>query len=69
MDLSANKAQHSVWKSKPYQIIWFVELWERFGYYGLQAILALYFVQRLGYSQTQSFYVFGSFSAFVYGFT
>ena len=54
--------------SKPFWVIWGVELWERFGYYGVQAILALYFVQQLGYSESQSFYVFGSFAAFVYGF-
>lgn len=54
--------------SKPFWVVWGVELWERFGYYGVQAILALYFVQQLGYTESQSFYVFGSFSAFVYGF-
>lgn len=54
--------------SKPFWVIWGIELWERFGFYGVQAILALYFVQQLGYSQAESFYVFGSFSAFVYGF-
>ena len=55
--------------NKPFWVVWAVELWERFGYYGVQAILALYFVQQLGYTEAQSFYVFGSFSAFVYGFT
>lgn len=54
--------------SKPFWVIWSIELWERFGYYGVQAILALYFVQQLGYSENQSFYIFGSFSAFVFGF-
>lgn len=53
---------------KPFWVVWAIELWERFGYYGVQAILALYFVKQLGYSETESFYVFGSFSAFVYGF-
>lgn len=53
---------------KPFWVIWAIELWERFGYYGVQAILAMYFVQQLGYSEAESFYVFGSFSAFVYGF-
>jgi POT family proton-dependent oligopeptide transporter len=53
---------------KAFWIVWAIELWERFGYYGVQAILALYFVKKLGYSEAQSFYVFGSFSAFVYGF-
>ena len=54
--------------SKPFWIVWAIELWERFGYYGVQSILALYFVQQLGYTEHQSFYVFGSFTAFVYGF-
>lgn len=54
--------------SKPFWVVWGIELWERFGYYGVQAILALYFVQQLGYTEAQSFYVFGSFAAFVYGF-
>lgn len=53
---------------KSFWVIWAVEFWERFGYYGTQAILALYFVQHLGYSQHKSFLVFGSFAAFVYGF-
>lgn len=53
---------------KSFWVVWGVEFWERFGYYGVQCILALYFVHHLGYSQKESYYVFGSFSAFVYGF-
>ena len=53
---------------KPFWVIWGIELWERFGFYGVQAILAMYFVKQLGYSEAESFYVFGSFSAFVFGF-
>lgn len=54
--------------TKAFWVVWAIELWERFGYYGVQAIIALYFVKELGYSESQSFYIFGSFSAFVYGF-
>lgn len=54
--------------SKAFWVVWAIELWERFGYYGVQAIIALYFVKQLGYSESHSFYIFGSFSAFVYGF-
>src|SRR3990167_1911263 len=54
--------------AKPFWVVWAIEMWERFGYYGMQAILSLYFVQQLGYSEKQSFYIFGSFSAFSYGF-
>ncbi len=53
---------------KPFWVVWGIELWERFGFYGTQAILALYFVKQLGYSESLSIDVFGSFSAFVYGF-
>jgi POT family proton-dependent oligopeptide transporter len=54
--------------NKGFWVVWAIELWERFGYYGASAILALYFVKVLGYTEAQSFYVFGSFTAFVYGF-
>lgn len=54
--------------SKPFWVVWAIELWERFGYYGVQAIFARYFVLKLGYSEHHSTLVFGSFAAFVYGF-
>ena len=40
---------------KPFFMIFFVELWERFGYYGVQGILAVFFVQQLGFSQEREF--------------
>lgn len=67
MTIELNKAKASG-LGKPFWVVWAIELWERFGYYGVQAILALYFVKELGYSEAESFYVFGSFTAFVYGF-
>lgn len=45
----------------------FVELWERFGYYGVQGVLAVFFVKQLGFSQEQAFVTFGAFAALVYG--
>ncbi len=53
---------------KQFWVIWGIELWERFGYYATQAVLTLYFVSHLGFSQKLSIYTFGSFAAFVYGF-
>lgn len=52
---------------KPFKMIFFIELWERFGYYGLQGILAVYFVEHLGYSQQDAFVTFGAFAALVFG--
>ncbi|ODN43246.1 oligopeptide:H+ symporter [Piscirickettsia litoralis] len=53
---------------KPFYMIFFVEMWERFGFYGMQALLAVYFVKSLGMSDTESFSVMGAFMALVYGF-
>ncbi|WP_299728346.1 oligopeptide:H+ symporter [uncultured Endozoicomonas sp.] len=53
---------------KPFYLIFFIELWERFGYYGLQALLSLYLVQSLGLDEDDAFITFGAFSALVFGF-
>ena len=48
---------------RPFFMIFFVELWERFGYYGVQGVLAVFFVKQLGFSQEQAFVTFGAFAA------
>jgi len=53
---------------RAFYVIFSLELWERFGFYGLQAVLASYFVKSLGMGDARSFAVFGAFSAMVYGF-
>lgn len=52
---------------KAFWLIFSVELWERFGYYGLQGIMAVYLVKQLGMSEADSVTLFSSFSALVYG--
>ena len=52
---------------KPFYLIFSIEFWERFGFYGMQAILTVYMVKILGMSETASFTLFGAFSALVYG--
>lgn len=53
---------------RAFYMIFFLELWERFGYYGLQAVLASFFVKSLGMGDAESFTIFGAFSAMVYGY-
>ena len=53
---------------KAFYMIFSLEFWERFGFYGVQVILAVYFVRKLGYSEAEADIVFGSFSALAYGF-
>lgn len=52
---------------KAFYLIFSIELWERFGFYGLQAIMAVYLVKQLGMSEADSVTLFSSFSALVYG--
>ncbi|AIT09042.1 major facilitator transporter [Candidatus Francisella endociliophora] len=54
--------------SAPFWIVWGIEFWERFGFYGFQAIIALYFTQKLGLSEKETIYLMGSFFAFTFGF-
>lgn len=55
-------------RKKAFNMLFFLEFWERFGYYGLQAVLAGFFVRSLGMEDAESFVVFGAFSAMVYGY-
>lgn len=53
---------------KAFYLIFSIELWERFGYYGLQSILTIYLVKMLGFSEEDAITLFSSFGALVYGF-
>lgn len=59
----------SLFREQPraFHMIFMLELWERFGFYTVQGVLTLYFIRYLGYSDLDSYYTFGSFSALVYG--
>jgi POT family proton-dependent oligopeptide transporter len=47
-------------------MMFFAELWERFCYYGMRALLALYVVQEFGKPQNQASLSYGAFTALVY---
>lgn len=51
---------------KAFFVLFFVEIWERFGYYGIASLLVLYMVQRLGVGDTRADVIWGAFSALVY---
>lgn len=53
-------------KSVAFAALFLVEMWERFGYYGMTAVLLLYMVQRLGYTDERANLTFGAFTAMVY---
>lgn len=45
-----------------------VEMWERFSFYGMRALLLLYLIDRLGSSDAHAALVYGAYSAMVHGF-
>lgn len=47
-------------------VLFFAELWERFCYYGMRALLALYVVQQFKVPQDQASLSYGAFTALVY---
>src|SRR5574339_391908 len=47
--------------------LFFAEMWERFSYYGMRALLLFYMLKGfLGYGDRQAYAVYGSYTALVY---
>lgn len=46
--------------------LFLIEMWERFGYYGMTAVVVLFMVQKLGYTDGRANLTFGAFSAMAY---
>lgn len=51
---------------KAFLVLFFVEIWERFGYYGMASIMVLYMVERLGMADARADIIWGAFSGLVY---
>src|SRR5512145_2532853 len=47
-------------------MLFFTEMWERFSYYGMRALLVLYMVQHFRFSDERAYGVYGSYTALVY---
>lgn len=61
--IMTNKKMHP----KALFYLFFVEMWERFSYYGMRALLVLYMTKGfLTYSQSEAYGVYGAYGAMVY---
>ena len=47
-------------------LLFFVEMWERFSYYGMRALVVLYMVQNLMFSTQKAGTIYGLYTGFVY---
>ena len=48
------------------KVIFFTEMWERFSYYGMRALLVLYLVNSLGYTRENALALYGLYTGLVY---
>jgi proton-dependent oligopeptide transporter, POT family len=69
MDISGqNKTTAIATTGQPKQLylLFFAEMWERFSFYGMKALLLIYMTSQLNYGDTKSYAIYGSYTALVY---
>lgn len=47
-------------------ILFFAELWERYSFYTMQTLLVLFLIKNFGFTDSQAYILYGSFSALIY---
>lgn len=53
-------------QNRSFATVALIELWERFGYYGMQAVIVYFLVQRLGFDDSRANLVWGAAAALIY---
>jgi len=53
-------------QTRSFTTIFLIEMWERFGYYGMQALIVYYMVQALGFPDERATLVWGAAAALIY---
>jgi len=53
-------------KTRSFSTVFLIEMWERFGFYGMQALIVYYMVQRLGFPDTQANLTWSAATALIY---
>lgn len=53
-------------QTRSFTTVFLIEMWERFGYYGMAALLILFMVDKLGFTDSHANLTWGAFTALVY---
>ncbi|MDE1180111.1 oligopeptide:H+ symporter [Paraburkholderia sp.] len=53
-------------QSRSFSTVFLIEMWERFGYYGMASLLVLFMIEKLGFTDSNANLTWGAFSAMVY---
>lgn len=65
--MKVNETSQSIFSSQPkaLYVLFFVELWERFSFYGIRVLLILYMTSELGFNDIGAYGVYGMYFALV----
>jgi POT family proton-dependent oligopeptide transporter len=61
-----NATVPAVSKTRSFSTVFLIEMWERFGFYGMQALIVYYMVQRLGFDDMRANLVWSAAAALIY---
>ena len=61
-----NSAMPAVSRTRSFSTVFLIEMWERFGYYGMQALIIYYMVQRLGFNDDVANLTWSAAAALIY---
>ena len=53
-------------RTRSFTVVYLIEMWERFGFYGMQALIVYYMVQRLGFPDDRANLVWSAAAALIY---
>ena len=53
-------------QTRSFSTVFLIEMWERFGYYGMAALLVLFMIDKLGFADDHANLIWGAFTALVY---
>jgi POT family proton-dependent oligopeptide transporter len=53
-------------QTRSFSTVFLIEMWERFGYYGMQALIVYYMVERLNFPDERATLVWGAAAALIY---
>jgi proton-dependent oligopeptide transporter, POT family len=53
-------------QTRSFTTVFLIEMWERFGYYGMAALLVLFMINQLGFADSRANLTWGAFTALVY---
>ena len=66
MDIAAPRSASVVSQTRSFTTLFLIEMWERFGFYGMQVLMVTYMIKKLGFVDTRANLVWGAAAALIY---